>query len=90
MAKLFAAYLAQELAPTFVPGEYDPEQELWVADNQLQGSAAMPFHTINETTTETKQGTGTQNLVLTGMILDMVSDLDTKVVPDTDSGPDPI
>lgn len=90
MAKLFAAYLAQELIPTFVPGEYDPEQELWVADNQLLGSGEIPFRTINDTTTQSKQGTLTQKLVWTGMILDDVGDLDTRVVPDTDSGPDPV
>jgi hypothetical protein len=88
MEKLFAAYLAQELVPTFMPGQYDPEQELWVADNQLQGSGVTPFATINETETETTHGTFSEKYVWTGFILDTVTDLDTKKVPDTDSGPD--
>lgn len=86
MKKLFAAYLAQKISADFVSGEYDPEQELWVANNQLQG--VNPFYTINETETQTKQGTVTTKWVITGMILESVQDLDTKVVPDTDSGPD--
>lgn len=38
MTQIFAAHLRQSISPVSpVSGQYDPEQELWVGDNQLQG-----------------------------------------------------
>jgi hypothetical protein len=37
MSRLFAAHLLQPATSLSLPGHYDPEQELWVGDNQLQG-----------------------------------------------------
>ena len=51
MAQLFAAYLTQKLPSAQVSGEYDPEQELWVGDNQLQGGLPTTSHTTRGTFT---------------------------------------
>lgn len=37
MSRLFAAHLLQPATSLPFSGHYDPEQELWVGDNQLQG-----------------------------------------------------
>lgn len=37
MSRLFATHLLQPTTPSPLSGHYDPEQELWVGDNQLQG-----------------------------------------------------
>ena len=37
MSRLFATHLLQPATPSPLSGHYDPEQELWVGDNQLQG-----------------------------------------------------
>lgn len=84
MTKLFAASLAQKMSLEFLPGEYDPEQELWVSDNQLQGY----FPTPTGTKTTHKRGTTYQTLKWTGMILDDDIGLDTETVSDSDSDSD--
>lgn len=75
MTQLFAAYLTQKLAPELVSGQYDPEQELWVADNQLQG--VTPFATRTNTNTRTTKGTLHQTAP-------GVADRDTASDSDTD------
>lgn len=56
MTRLFAAHLLQKASPTFLPsGQYDPEQELWVADNQLQGMGPLVTVTGTNTTNSTRR-----------------------------------
>jgi hypothetical protein len=58
MAQLFAAYLTQKLPSAHVSGKYDPEQELWVGDNQLQGATHTLKNTLNGTTDPTTHLSG--------------------------------
>lgn len=73
MTKLFAAHLAQKTPRIFLEGEYDLEQDLWVSNNQLQGSA-------NAVTTV--KATVTQRDILTGFTLDPTLEPDTGTDPD--------
>ena len=88
MTRLFASHLAQKATSTFVRGEYDPEQELWVANNQLQGVGLGPNYTDTTTNTATEIGTTRHTTVLTGIILDSDVTLDTTLVPDVDGDAD--
>ena len=71
MTKLFAAHLAQERPSTFIEGAYDPEQELWVGNNQLQG--ANPQTTGTDTLTI---GGGTTTLAANAADTDFLFDND--------------
>lgn len=79
MAKLFAAHLVQESSPITVLGKYDPEQELWVGDNQFQG--VNPFGVTN---TNTKNPTAkyVNTWELTGILED------TDIVKESDEASD--
>ena len=81
MAQLFATHLAQKTPSTFISGQYDPEQELWVGDNQLQG--ASPNMTRTDTNTATERSTYSTTGAGAGDC-----DLDTTLDPDIDSDPD--
>jgi hypothetical protein len=63
MTRLFAAHLTQKTTPVSLPpGHYDSEQELWVADNQLQGM--HPFRTATAIGTNTKLASITVTTVI--------------------------
>jgi hypothetical protein len=84
MTKLFAAHLVQKTPRAFIGGEYDPEQELWVGNNQLQGN---PNATGTLTSTVTERGTFTTTAVAGGNS-PQDTDLDTTLEPDIDTDPD--
>jgi len=87
MERLFATHLAQNAFKISIPGQYDPEQELWVADNQLQGTI-NPYLTVHVTGTTASVGTTLSTAIATGMISDSDSTLETKTASDLDSAPD--
>lgn len=82
MAQLFANHLVQKVVPPLLSGHYDPEQELWVGDNQLEG------RTQTSNPTWDKRQTPTLNYVWTGLTLDADPDWDITVVPDTTNDSD--
>lgn len=85
MTHLFATHLLQKSPLLYVLGQYDPEQELWVADNQLQGMS--PWGITNTTTgTGTSRGTTTWVETHPGIGTDEIPDSDK--VPDTDPDTD--
>jgi len=77
MAQLFAGYLTQKMVPDPVLGEYDPEQELWVGDNQLQGATRTNTGTHTKTTKGTFTGPGPQFDRDTGTDSDGDTDFDS-------------
>jgi hypothetical protein len=86
MTKLFASHLAQKASPTSVTGRYDPEQELWVTDNQLLG--VLPLATQTHKATSQRTVTYVNTWEVTGVELegDIVKEPDTD--PDTNNDSD--
>jgi hypothetical protein len=86
MKKLFAAHFLQTVPSTPIPlGQYDPEQGLWVSDNQLQG--VSPFATETGTNTKNHTTHSLSTVEDSGGILDpdLVTETDTTSDSDTDS-----